>query len=100
FARRSSHADRLRVARPRQPLKPSHSTLLLALDPAQIPIAPEPPTRPPPRFPPLEVFGRRPPVYAAPPSWAGIRKPSQERTLAARIDRRSSITAGRSHIGG
>jgi hypothetical protein len=69
FARRSSPAARLRVTRPRQPLKPWHSTLLPALDPAQIPIAPEPPTRPPSRFPPLQVFVRRPPVYAAPPSW-------------------------------
>jgi hypothetical protein len=47
IARRSSHAARVRLTCPRQPLKPSQSTLLLALDPAQIPIAPEPPTRPP-----------------------------------------------------
>ena len=29
---------------------------------------------------PLEVFVRRPPDYAAPSSWAGIRKPSQFQT--------------------
>ena len=34
-----------------------------------------------PRFPPLEVFVRRPPHYVAPPSWAGIRKPSQTRSF-------------------
>ena len=37
---------------------------------AQIPIAhAAPPTCPLPRFPPLEVFGRRPPVCAEPSSW-------------------------------
>jgi hypothetical protein len=35
------------VARARQPPKRSHSMLLLALDPAQIPIAPEPQARSP-----------------------------------------------------
>jgi hypothetical protein len=34
------------------------------------------------RFPPLEVFVRRPPALAARPGSAGIRKPSQTRTLA------------------
>ena len=36
----------------------------------------------PSRFPPLEVFRRRPSACAAPSSWAGIRKPSQDRTHA------------------
>jgi hypothetical protein len=59
----------VRVTRPRQPLKSSRSTLVLALDPAQIPIAPEAADSPPSsRFPPLEVFVRRPPVYVAPAS--------------------------------
>src|SRR5713226_5647848 len=36
-----------------------------------------------PRFPPLEVFVRRPPDHGAPPSWAGLRKPSQYRKWAS-----------------
>ena len=40
------------------------------------------PTCPRPRFPPLEVFGRRPSVPAAPPSQGRIRNPSQEPPLA------------------
>jgi hypothetical protein len=39
------------------------------------------PDCPNPRFPPLEVFVRRPPQCVAPPSWAGIRKPSQYFTI-------------------
>jgi hypothetical protein len=54
---------------------------------AQIPIAHAafvaPPHPPNPRFPPLEVFVRRPTVRAAPPVPAGIRKPSQQRSLTA-----------------
>jgi hypothetical protein len=37
----------------------------------------------PPRVPSLAAFGRRPPLYVAPLSLAGIRNPAQERTCAA-----------------
>src|SRR5260370_6600480 len=49
-----------------------------------------------PRFPPLEVFVRRPPERVAPPSWAGIRKPSQQETSACLFEPLiGAATAGR-----
>src|SRR5713226_8197241 len=49
-----------------------------------------------PRFPPLEVFVRRPPARVAPLSWAGIRKPSHNRTHALQQQGCHSITSSAS----
>jgi hypothetical protein len=71
-----------------QEIKRHQSSRSIASDPikhtsrgVQIPIAPAaPPYLPPSRFPPLEAFGHRPPVHAAPLPTAGIRNASQEAT--------------------
>lgn len=53
----------------------------------EIPIVPTAPPCFPPRFPPLEAFGRRPPLHPPSLKAAGIRNPSQQRP-----DRRHATT--------
>ena len=76
----SNRANTYRVRRQSPPIHPPlRSRTTSAIAPltisqsargTQIPIAhAAPPTYPFPRFPPLEVCGRRPPLCAAPPSW-------------------------------
>lgn len=74
---------------------PSHQCGPLS---AQIPIAEHAARRGPPRvpnarFPPLEVFVRRPPEYVALSGGAGIRKPSQERTHAPQQNWRGAFNS-------